>query len=391
MSLSVEVIMKITQLKHYVVPGKARNRNYVFVVVKTDEGIDGLGEATLEGRELAMAGMLDQLRPAVIGQDPLRRNYIWERLWRGGFWRGGPVHSSAVAGIDIALWDIQGKALGVPVYQLLGGALRDRVRCYGKAGGDTPEEAARQVKAYRDAGWDAVKIGGIGGVGFESGISDLEREIPRGIERLAAIREAGGDEMWIGIDLHGRLMLSEAVDYCTRAQPYRPGFVEEPIRCEGPESIRGLRAAIHLPLATGERIYDKWSFRGLIEEELVDFVQPDMCHAGGITEVAKIAALGEAHHIRIAPHNPLSPVSSMACIHFALATPNFYIQEIVDKQPEELGLVLEGGPKLIGGYAQKPEEPGLGIRLNEEDAAAMGREDLDIPQLHTRDGGVAEW
>ncbi len=279
--------MKITEIRTIVVD--AVRCNYVYVKVETDEGIYGLGEASLEGLELAVIGAIANLAPLVIGQDPFRIEYIWQGLHRWPFWRMGPVLGSAISGIDIALWDLKGKALGLPVFELLGGAARDRVRMYRQVHGATIEELVRAGEQAKADGFTAVKTGC-----WMTSSTDKVEDWPgvrRTVERIEALRAALGDELDILVDAHGRMPPSTALTMARALEPLHPYFMEEPIRAESPASYGPLKAASPIPIATGERVFMPWGFRELIEHGWVDFVQPDMCHAGGITGVRKIAAL----------------------------------------------------------------------------------------------------
>jgi galactonate dehydratase len=366
----------------------------VYVKVHTDEGLYGLGEASLEGLELAVGGAIANLAPLVIGEDPFRIEHLWQALHRWPFWRLGPVLGSALSGIDIALWDLKGKALGLPVYELLGGAVRDRVRMYRQVHGETvPDlvEAARQAVA---AGFTAIKTGC-----WMTSAADRVEDWPgvrRTVERVTALRAALSDEVDILLDAHGRMAPGTALTMARALEPFHPYFLEEPIRAESPASYGPLKAASPVPLATGERLYTPWGFRELIENAWVDVVQPDLCHAGGITGVRKIAALAEAHYIRVCPHNPLSPVSTAACLHLDAAIPNFGCQEHVHPRPgwgadyidEE---VVLNPPRFTNGYWELSRAPGLGVDLDEAAAARYPRQERILPHLTTYDGAVTDW
>ncbi len=384
--------MKITEIQTIIVD--ARRCNYVYVKVHTDEGLYGLGEASLEGLELAVTGAITNLAPLIIGEDPFRIEHIWQALHRWPFWRMGPVLGSAISGIDIALWDLKGKALGLPVYELLGGAVRDRVRMYRQVHGGTVKELVAAALAARDAGFTAIKTG----CWFTSAEDRVEEwpGVRRTVERMAALRAALGDEMDILVDAHGRMSPSTALTMARELEPFHPYFLEEPIRAESPASFAALKAASPVPLATGERLYMPWGFRELIENGWVDVVQPDICHAGGITGVRKIAALAEAHYIRVCPHNPLSPVSTAACVHLDASIANFGCQEHVhpntawgaDYIDQE---VLITPPQITNGYWELSRAPGLGIDIDEVAAARYPRQERPLPRLTGYDGAVADW
>lgn len=322
--------MKITNIEAYPVWGGGRN--YLFVVVDTDEGISGVGEAGLTGRELGVMGVIEHFKPLLIGQDANRIEHIWQMLFRGGFFPAGKIACSAISAIDIALWDIQGKARGVPVYQLLGGLVRDKVVCYPHNGGRTVEELVESCLRTKEEGWKFVRWGlPQDGTRFEP-----TEAIRAGLRQLEAVRRAIGDEIEICFDVHTRLDPADAVYFCRAAEQYRPFFIEDPIRAESMYSLRHVRQHTNVPLAVGEQFCSKWEFRQVIEEELTDYARIDVCIAGGLTEAKKIAAMAEAHYIKVATHNPLGPVSTAACLHLNLTIPNFGVME----QPRRPGTML---------------------------------------------------
>jgi galactonate dehydratase len=387
-----EKYLKIAAIRTIVVD--AVRCNYVYVKVHTDEGMYGLGEASLEGLELAVVGAIDNLAPLIVGEDPFRIEHIWQALHRWPFWRLGPVLGSAMKGIDIALWDLKGKALGLPVYELLGGAVRDRVRMYRQAHGQSVQDTVRAGQTATAAGFTAIKIGC-----WPTETTDRVEERPgvrRTVEQMTALREALGEDVDILLDAHGRMTPSTALTMARALEPFHPYFLEEPIRPESPASYGPLKAASPIPLAAGERLFTPWGFRDVIEHEWLDFVQPDLCHAGGITGVRKIAALAETHYIRVCPHNPLSPVSTAACLHLDAAISNFGCQEHVHPGPswgadyidDE---VLINPPQFKDGYWELNSAPGLGIDLDETAAAHYPRQARPLPRLVSFDGGVADW
>lgn len=378
--------MKITEVKVFVV--QAGWRNYVIAKVETDEGVYGIGEGTLETRELAVAEAIRHFGVTLVGQDPYRIDHLWQGMYRWTFWRGGPVLSSAISALDIALWDIKGKALGVPLYQLLGGACRDRVRVYTHVGGKTPEEAGEQAQALVEEGWTALKT-----VPFldTNGVIDDWPSIKKGLAHVRAIREAIGEEVDLLLDGHGRMTPPVAIQISLALEEYRPFFLEEPIRPENPKSLSLLRGKVRIPLATGERLFSKWDFREVIEKDLVDFIQPDVTHAGGITEVKKIAAMAETHYINVAPHNPLGPICTAASVHLDFAIPNFGIQEVVRHQAEWIGEVLPSTLVIRKGWAELPTAPGLGVEFNEEMALKYPYQPREHPHFVRPDGAVTEW
>jgi galactonate dehydratase len=358
---------------------------WLVVRVHTDAGVTGLGEATLEGRGLAVEAAIHELGRWLVGQDPRRIEFVWQHLHRGGFYRGGPVLSSALSGIDQALWDILGKHLGAPVHQLLGGAVRDRLRLYGwvdvSATGDYIAEAARLAATRKFTAFKCT---------ITEAMRPLESPavLAAAVERFAALRARLGDAVDIGVDLHGRCTPAVSRQLARALEPHRPLFLEEPILGDDVMALRDLAAATTIPLATGERLYTRWQFQDLIATRAVAVVQPDVAHAGGISELRRIAAQAEAREIAFAPHCPIGPVALAACLHVAAATPNFLCQEHVT-----LGETLLARPLIeTDGYAALPAGPGLGIELDEAKVAALrfdGR--WDNPRFAHADGGFAEW
>lgn len=377
--------MKITSIETYPVWGG--HRNFLFVIVDTDEGIYGVGEAGITGRELAVTGAIEHFRPLLIGQDPMRTEHIWQLLFRGGFFPAQRILTAAISAIDIALWDIKGKALGVPICDLLGGRVRDRVVCY-------PHNGGRDVAALVDSclqsveqGWKFVRWG----LPSQGDVLEPRQAVLTSIEQFQAIREAVGDGIELLFDVHTRLDLADVVWLCNEVEPYRPFFIEDPLRCENPDSYKTLRLRTTAPLAAGEQLSSKWEFRHLIEEELIDYARVDLCIVGGFTEAKKIAGWCETHYIKLAVHNPLGPVSSAACLHLNLACPNFGVQE----QPRRTGTVLTDvvpvQPEWKDGYLLPPERPGLGITFDREAARKHPFQMTEVPHLHRLDGSFTNW
>jgi galactonate dehydratase len=381
--------MKITGIETYPVWGG--HRNFLFVVVDTDEGIYGVGEAGITGRELAVIGAIDHFRPLLIGQDPMRSEHLWQLLFRGGFFPAQRIIGAAISAIDIALWDIKGKALGVPIYELFGGRVRDRVVCYphNQLSGD-PHDVAPLVESCRQTaaeGWKFVRWS----VPQEGSTFEPSRAVRAAIRQMQAVREALGDEIEITLDVHTRLDLPDAVWLCQEAEPFRPYFIEDPLRSENPDSFKTLRPRTRVPLAAGEQFSSKWEFRQLIEEEWIDYARIDLCIVGGFTEARKIAGWCETHYIKLALHNPLGPVSTAACLQLNLATPNFGVQE----QPARPGTVLSDvvpvQPEWEDGYLLPPTRPGLGIEFDREAAKRRPFQMTDLPQLRRADGSFTNW
>ena len=380
--------MKISGITCYPVWGGGRN--YLFVVVDTDEGLYGVGESGLTGRELAVMGAIEHFKPLLIGQDVSRHEHLWQLLSRGGFFPHDKVLGSAIAAIDIALWDLRGKALGVPVYELLGGRVRDKVVCYCHlAGGHTPGveglvEDARQRVAE---GWRFLRWG----LPSEGEVLAPSRAIRQAVAQFRALREAVGDEVELCFDIHTRLSPPEAIALCREVAPYRPFFMEDPVRSESVQAFHLLRQKIDVPLAAGEQFASKWDFRELIDHDLIDYARIDLCIAGGLTEGKKIAGWCEGHYIDIAVHNPLGPVATAACVHFNLAIPNFAVQEQPRKPGTALTDVVGNQPIWEDGYILPPSGPGLGITFDRKAAQAHPFRMAELPHLRREDGGFTNW
>jgi len=367
--------MKITAITPIMADGG--HRIIVFVKVETDQpGLIGWGEATLEGKPRAIAGCIEDLAPLIVGQDPLRIEHCWQILYRGGFWRLGVIGLSAISGIDQALWDIKGKELGRPVYELLGGRVRDTVRMYTHFGGSTLDEAVRSAVTKVERGWTAIKTVPVP----ITRIVDGPQVLKSAEVTLRAVREAVGDGVDILLDLHGRLTPQMAIQYGKLFEPYYPLFLEEPCQAENPAAMAPVARALSTPLATGERLFTRWGFREILETGAASVLQPDPCHAGGISEVRKIAAMAEVYYAGLAPHNPYGPVATAASIHLDLACPNFVIQEIVDPEmaPEAMSLVKDPLP-IVNGHILPPTRPGLGVEVDEA-ACARRRPDFAFEQ-----------
>ncbi|MCL5994701.1 MAG: galactonate dehydratase [Chloroflexi bacterium] len=379
--------MKITNVEAYPVWGGFRN--YLFVVVDTDEGIYGVGEAGITGRELAVAGAIEHFKPLLIGQDPSRIEHIWQMLFRGGFFPAQRILTSAISAIDIALWDIKGKVLGVPIYELLGGRVRDKVVCYPHNVGHGMEigplvESCLRTKAE---GWKFVRWG----LPQDGEILEPRQAVLASVKQFRAVREAVGDEIEITFDVHTRLDLPDALWLCNEVETFRPYFMEDPLRSENPDSFKTLRPRTRVPLAAGEQFSSKWEFRQLIEEEWIDYARIDLCIAGGFTEAKKIAGWCETHYIKLAVHNPLGPVSSAACLQLNLACPNFGVQEQPRKPSELLSDVVPVQPEWQDGYLLPPARPGLGIEFDRAAARKSPFRMTELPHLRRADGSFTNW
>ncbi len=377
--------MRITDIKTYALWGGGRN--FLFLKVETDEGLYGLGEAGITWRELAVIGFVEQLKPLLVGADPARIEHLWQTMFRGGFFPAGRVGCAAISAIDMALWDLRGKTLGVPVFDLLGGSLRDRVVCYPHTSAPTPAEAAEKARQLVAEGWRFIRLG----VPSREELFEPGPAVRAAVAEFAAVREAVGDAIEVCIDLHTRLDPPESIVLCRALEPYRPYFLEDPLRSENPASFHQLRRHVHAPLAAGEQFATKWEFRELIEAELINYARVDLCIVGGITEAKKIAGWCETHYINLAPHNPLGPVSTAACLHLCLATPNFGVLELPRRPGTLFPDVFTGQPEFADGHLLPPERPGLGLEFHEEAAARYPFQPGNSPLLHRADGSFTNW
>ena len=382
--------MKITRLTTFIVPPR-----WCFLKIETDEGIVGWGEPVLEGRAHTVAAAVEELGDYLIGKDPRHIEDHWTVLYRGGFYRGGGIHMSALAGIDQALWDIKGKALGVPVADLLGGPVRDRIRVYSWIGGDRPSETAAAAKAAVARGFTAVKMNGT----EEMQYVDTYDKVERCLANVAAVREAVGTNVGIGVDFHGRVHKPMAKVLIKELDPYRLMFIEEPVLSEHYEALKELAHLSSIPIALGERLYSRWDFKRVLTEGYVDIIQPDPSHAGGITETRKIASMAEAYDVALALHCPLGPIALAANLQLDAVCYNAFIQE------QSLGIHYNEANDLLDyvtstevfaysdGMVAIPRGPGLGIEVNEAyvaERAAQGHRWRN-PVWRHRDGSFAEW
>ena len=382
--------LKVTEvIPHVLFAGRT---NLVFVEVRTDAGIVGLGEASLEGKTEAVVGAINDVKEYLIGQDPTRIEHHWQTIYRHSFWRGGVVIGSAISGIEQALWDILGKALGVPVYELLGGRVRDRVRLYANGPrGDTPEAVAESCARLVEAGWGALKLAPFDAVPGVAG----RPELVAARRQMGLIRDAVGPDIDILIDCHGRLSPTSAIQMADALEEFDIFFFEEPVLPEDPRAMAEVAASISIPVATGERLFTKWGFRDILEVGAAAVLQPDLAHCGGIWEGRKIAAAAEVSYVAVAPHNPYSWLLTMTSLQLDFATPNFLIQEfLVDHPPAVERLFTERFTWLPGGWVEPPTAPGLGVELDWD--AVRAHEQLPYtrtyqPSLWHVDGSVADW
>ena len=383
--------MKIVRLTTY----QAAPR-WLFLKIETDEGITGWGEPVIEGRAATVEAAVHELGDYLIGKDPARINDLWQVLYRGGFYRGGAILMSAMAGIDQALWDIKGKALGVPVYQLLGGLVRDRMKTYRWVGGDRPADIVNQMRHYKSLGYDTFKFNGT----EELKLIDSPRAVDAAIEKVATIRDALGNSVDFGIDFHGRVSAPMARVLLKELAPYRPLFVEEPVLPEQWEYYRPLSEISSIPLAAGERMYSRTEFKPVLAAGGLSILQPDLSHAGGISECHKIAAMAEAHDVALAPHCPLGPVALAACLQLDFVAHNAVLQE------QSIGIHYNEGADLLDYVINKDDfacdaqgciaalpKPGLGVEIDEARLIEANKNPprWRNPLWRHSDGSVAEW
>ncbi|KAL4884877.1 enolase C-terminal domain-like protein [Aspergillus karnatakaensis] len=368
---------------------------WLMVKVSDEVGGYGWGEATLEGHDLAVEGALDEMIIRLIGLEANNIENIWQMFWRHGFYRGGPVFMSALSGIDIALWDLKGRTLGVPVYELLGGQVRQKVQVYAWIGGDRPSDVEVAAKARIAQGLKCVKMNATEDVNWVDAPGVLEATV----ERLKTVKALGLDA---GLDFHGRLHKPMAKQLARALEPYKPLFIEEPLLCEHPEAIKQLSEQTTIPIAFGERLYTRWDIKRFLEDSSVDILQPDIAHAGGISETKKIANMAEAYDVAIAPHCPLGPVAFAASLHVALSTANFAILEMslgmhYNTEAGDIDLLTylkdQSVFNIEDGYVKAPTGPGLGIEIDEELVRRIAVETTpwQCKEFFGPDGGIREW
>lgn len=386
--------MQITAVKPF--PVKVGHRNVFIVKVETDAGIYGLGEGGISGRELAMAGMVAHLEQVLVGMDPRRIEHIWQTLYRGAYFEGGKILGAVVSAIDIALWDILGKALSVPVWQLLGGACRERIECFTTPGSLTGPQCVNNAVAAVEDGWRFLRFGpGMPGANWTAGdgaVYEPMESIPLAAHWIREIREAVGPQVGLSIDFHHRLSVAEAALFCEMTRDVHLMFLEEPIRAQSPAAYRQLRAMTPTPFAIGEEFSNKWEFAPFIEEGLLNFARVDVCNVGGLTEAKKVAGWCEAHYIDLMPHNPLGPVCTAASIHLAASIPNMaqleYWPNIAGAYPRDL---FPEVPEIDGTGFPLPTTPGLGVTFNDAAAADHPMELWEAPHWKRRDGAYTNW
>jgi galactonate dehydratase len=386
--------MKITGARGY--PVKVGHRNQFIVTIETDEGITGVGEGGISGRELAMQGMLEHFSGFLIGEDPRRIEHLWQTIYRGAYFEGGKITAATLSAVDIALWDILGKSLGVPVYQLLGGASRERVQCFASPGVLNGPDCVERARELADSGWRFLRfVPGMGDTGWSDDHDDLYEpfeSIALAVHWLGEIRRALGSSVELSIDFHHRLSVAEAALFCQRVEPLHLHFVEEPIRAESAEAYRQLRNMTRVPFAIGEEFSSKWAFAPFIEQGLLNYARLDVSNVGGLTEAKKVAGWCEAHYIDVMPHNPLGPVTTAATIHLGAAIPNFaqleYQHRLAAAYPPDLFPVM---PALDGDCFPLPTAPGLGVEFDPQAAEHYAFERWEAPHWKRRDGSYTNW
>lgn len=382
--------MKISKITVY----KVKPR-WIFVKLSTDEGIDGWGEMISGTKtETVVAGAYEVGERFLLGQNPFEIERLFQEMHRS-FFRGGPIHGTIVSGLEMALWDIKGKALNVPIYELLGGAARDRIKIYSWIGGDRPDDVAEQAQDRVDRGFTAVKMNAT----EELHYIDSYVKIEEVVERVASIRERFGNKLDIGIDFHGRVHKPMAKVLAKALEPYHPMFLEEVVLPENEEHFKEVAQLVATPLATGERLYTRWQFKTLFQQGAIDVIQPDVALCGGIMEMRKIAAMAEAYDVAVAPHAPYGPVALAATLQVDSCTPNVFIQE------QSLGIHYNKGFDLLDfvknkevfqykdGYVEIPSKPGLGLEMDEDRVRDISQEGLiwTNPKWKNYDGTIAEW
>ena len=382
--------MKIKSYELFQIPPR-----WLFLKIQTDEGITGWGEPVIEGKAATVKAAVDELMEYLLEKDPMNIEDHWNTLYRGGFYRGGPILMSAIAGIDQALWDIKGKYYNAPIHQLLGGKARDSIRVYSWIGGDRPLEVGAAAKKIVSHGFTAVKMNAT----EELQYIDSYEKIDQAIERIAAVRDAVGMSIGIGIDFHGRAHKPMAKILAKELEPYRPMFIEEPVLSENNEALREIARHVSIPIATGERMFSRWQFKNLLVDGYVDIIQPDLSHAGGITECKKIISMAEAFDVAAAPHCPLGPIALAACLQVDATCHNAFIQEqslgIHYNQDSDLldYLVDKSVFKFENGFVKIPDGPGLGIEIDEQHVRKMTAigHNWKNPIWRHNDNSVAEW
>jgi galactonate dehydratase len=382
--------MKIKKLELFKVPPR-----WLFLKITTDNGVEGWGEPVVEGKADTVKAAVEELAGYIIGKEAGKIEDTWQLLYRGGFYRGGAVLMSAIAGIDQALWDIKGKSLGVPVYELLGGPVRDKMKVYGWIGGDKPSGLIGEARERIAAGYKAVKMNACADMQW----IDTPKKVQDAIASIHSVREAIGYETGLGIDFHGRVHKGMAKGFMRDLEYLKPMFIEEPVLSDNKEAFVQLAQYTSTPIATGERLYSRWDFKSLFAQGAIDIIQPDLSHAGGISEVRRIASMAEAYDVALAPHCPLGPISFAAALQIDFSSINAIIQETslgihYNKEADLLDYLLN--PEIFqvkDGYIDRPILPGLGIQINEEKVREMALQghDWKNPVWRNEDNSITEW
>jgi galactonate dehydratase len=383
--------MKITDIISY--PTWVGHRNQLIVKVETDEGIYGWGESGLSGREMAVVGAIQHYREWLIGKNAFNIGAIWQEMYRSQYFEGGRVLQAAISAIDIALHDIKGKALGVPVYELLGGKQRDRIPTFASTSAGPGEEMIAQAKELKARGWDAIRFFP---AGDRDGIFEPRQSIGETAPWMVRAREELGQSVVLGIDYHHRLSVAETASFCQKMPSGTLDFLEEPIRDETPEAYESLRTMTDVPFAIGEEFASKWQFLPYIERGIHQFNRIDVCNVGGLTESMKVAGWSEAHYVDMMPHNPLGPICTAATIHFSAAVANFaWLETRASPAENYMGAgespLFPVQPRLEGASYPVPEGPGLGVEVDEQAVKAQSFKFWEAPHWKRRDGSVTNW
>ncbi|MCD8777088.1 galactonate dehydratase [Mammaliicoccus sciuri] len=382
--------MKIVDYELFQVPPR-----WLFLKITTDESIVGWGEPVIEGKAQTVGAAVDEFMQQLIGKNPLNIEDHWNMMYRSSFYRGGPILMSAISGIDQALWDIKGKYYNAPVHELLGGACRESMKVYSWVGGDRPQDTANAAKKAFENGFEAIKMNATEELQYIDSYDKIESVV----QRVAGIREAVGNQLGIGIDFHGRVHKPMAKVLAKELEPYNPMFIEEPVLSENIEAVREISQTTTIPIALGERLFSRWDFKPILESGFVDIIQPDLSHAGGITECKKIISMGEAYDVGAAPHCPLGPIALASCLQVDATCHNAFIQE------QSLGIHYNKDSDILDyitnkevfefkdGYVDIPKKPGLGVEIDEAHVRKMAEvgHDWHNPIWRHKDGSIAEW
>ena len=382
--------MKIVDYELFQVPPR-----WLFLKITTDEGIVGWGEPVIEGKAQTVGAAVDEFMQQLIGKNSLNIEDHWNMMYRSSFYRGGPILMSAISGIDQALWDIKGKYYNAPVHELLGGACRESMKVYSWIGGDRPQDTANAAKKAFENGFEAIKMNATEELQYIDSYDKIESVV----QRVAGIREAAGNQLGIGIDFHGRVHKPMAKVLAKELEPYNPMFIEEPVLSENIEAVREISQTTTIPIALGERLFSRWDFKPILESGFVDIIQPDLSHAGGITECKKIISMAEAYDVGAAPHCPLGPIALASCLQVDATCHNAFIQE------QSLGIHYNKDSDILDyitnkevfefkdGYVDIPKKPGLGVEIDEAHVRKMAEvgHDWHNPIWRHKDGSIAEW